>query len=244
MIELGKSLTTRGEKYIVNQAIVKTDYVQEGFVNEKGEKNYFRYNNAYLDERLKMLYNFPTQLYKAYSQSGAFDVFSESEFCVYTEKEINEVRNSNVEKAKRIKLLHEIFQRMRNPKGFFDLQTIEALRNDFALFFEAFEIIGFQKIKKLKFLDSAIKKAVDEHKLKERLATENVIADVYSLFKVGEIYTVKFIKDELQKIFDKHKVSIDRKAKTKDITFYFKVEDARKEDVRQWKMLSKRQISQ
>lgn len=239
MLELESNLTAHGERYIVNQAIDRTDFVQEGYIYGNNRRNFFRWNNAYLDERLKMLYSYPTQLYKAYSQSGAFDVYSESEFCVYTEKEIKEVRNASIEKAKRIKLLHDIFQRMQNPKGIYNPREIEDLKNDFSLFFEAFKIIGFQKVKSLKFLDSAIKKAVGEYKLKEVLMAENVKVDIYSIFQVGEIYAIAFIKDELQKIFDKHNISEIRNAKTKDIEFYFKVEEARISGERRLKMLSK-----
>jgi len=239
MIELESSLTTNGEKFIVNQAIDKTDFVQDGFVNEKGEKNYFRYNNAYLDERLKMLYNFPTQLFKAYSQSGAFDVYSESEVCDYTEQEMKDVRNTNIEKAKRIKLLHEIFQKMQNPKGIYDPREIEDLKNDFSLFFEAFKTIGFQKVKKLKFLDSAIKTEVKEHKLKEKLTEEKVTNDVYSVFKVGEKYTVAFINSQLREIFTKHNISLGRRIQAPDIQHYFKAIEYRTSTERGWKLIRK-----
>ncbi|MCL2312419.1 MAG: hypothetical protein FWC41_08045, partial [Firmicutes bacterium] len=239
LIELESRLTTDGEKYIVNQAIDKTDFVQEGYIYGKDKINFFRWNNAYLDERLKMLYNFPTLLYKAYSQSGAFNVYSESEFCIYTEKEIKEVRNTNIEKAKRIKLLHEIFLKMQNPKGIYNPQEIEVLKNDFSLFFEAFKIIGFQKVKKLKFLDSAIKAEIKEHKLKEELIEEKVTNDVYSVFKAGEKYTVAFINSQLREIFTKHNISLGRRIQASDIQHYFKAVECRTSRERGWKLIRK-----
>jgi len=236
MRKLAKKLSEYGEKYIVNQAIDKTDFVKEGYVNKKGEINYFRWNNAYLDERLKMLYFYPAQLYKAYSNSGAFEVYSESDYCTCSEQELKEIRNSLNDK--KFQLLYKIYIKLINSLKPQDRQMYEELKSEFPDIIEAFEIIGYQRIRQLKFVKSDIKAEVMAVKREKGLAAEKVEEDVYSIFEVGEIYTNKFIKDELQKIFDKHNV-IGRNAKTKDILKYFEIEEARTSGVRQLKMLSK-----
>jgi len=239
MKELAKSLTTSGGKHIAFQAISRTDFVQDGFVNDKGKINFFRWNNAYLDERLKMLYLYPTQLHKAYSQSEAFKVYTESTFCSCTEQELQEIRSNNTRRPKKIKMLYAAFLKLKNSLTPQDLQIFEELKDEFSTIFEAFEYIGYQRIRELEFSKPKIEEEVEAVKLKEKLTAKKVKADVYSIFQEGKRYATSFINDELKKIFDKHNISLGRGVKGADIGYYFEIEVDDTRESRGWKLIRK-----
>ena len=239
MRELEKTLSTDGEKYIIRQGIIKTDYYQQGFVNNNNEKNYFRYNNAYLDERLKMIYSNPTMLNKAYSESGAFQLYSESTYCAYSEQELSEIKSKNTSKAKKVKILYEIYTRLTSFKKFYYQEIVEELKKDFSLYLDAFNSIGYQRVKELGFTDSKIKTEIKAFQLKKQLTTNEIRQDVYDIFKEGEKYTIASINNELERIFNKHNIDLGRRIKAADIEHYFEIKECRTGGVRWYELLTK-----
>ena len=239
MRALENTLTGYWERHIANQAITRTDYYLQGYVTDKDEINYFRYNNAYLDERLKMLYAHPARLHKAYLQSEAFELYSESTYCAYSEQELKELRKKNTPRSEKIRILHNIYQELAISSDSSAIQAFEEFKKEFFPFFDAFETIGYQRVKQLD-LNSDIEKEVYAFRLKEQLTAENVTNEVYAIFKEDEKYTTAFINEQLEEIFDRHNISFGRKVKAEDMEYYFQIEPANTGRARGWKLLSKR----
>lgn len=238
---LSKEVKEEGEKYIINQAINNTDYVKYGYVTSKGEINYFRYNNAYIDERLKMLYCYPARLYKAYDRSGIFNIFSESEYCIYTERELQKIRSTNTRKSERINLLFQIFNKIMQSGQYYDKQFLNDIQNEFPLYIEAFKTIGFRRVKQLDFVDSDIKDEIRNYNFIITATTDEVKLAVYKIFEENTTYPISFIRTHLKQIFKKHNVILHRQPQGKDISFYFECEpDRGTGGIRVWKLGSKR----
>ena len=220
------------------ETLKRMDICQQGFVDYNGTKNYFRYNNAYLDERLKMLYTYPARLYKAYERSGAFTVFSASEYAMYTEEEREKLKDKNSSKAERITLLYNLISRSdkKNKDWFYFKELLDDIRNDYALYLEAFSTIGYAKVKELDFVDSDIKTAVNNFKLQRDIKKPEVKQAVYGYFKENTFYPTSEIKSKLAEIYDKTGVQLHRQPKGGDICIYFEATETHTEKVRGWNL--------
>lgn len=239
LLALQKQVESDGERQILAEAVGRTDYFQQGFATLKGKINYFRYNNAYLDERLKMLYRYSAPLHKAYNRSGAFTIFSEAVYAASTDQERKVLNNRNNSKSKRITLLSEIVNRTFNSSDRFDHQFLEELKQEYALYIEAVTLIGLRKIKALEFKDSDVQAEVNRVKFVKQLRSNKVKDAVYKEFKENTIYTTKHIKEQLKLIFEECKLVLHRQPQGKDISFYFEAETANTKESRGWKLLKK-----
>ncbi len=238
--KLYKEARTAGEKEITEQAISRTDYVGQGFVDGNGNINYFRHNNAYLDERLKMLYTHPARLYRAYEKSGAFTVYSEAEFAVYTDEERRKLKDTNTGKAERIGLLFNIISKAEKSRSNVDWlyykQLMDELRNDYALYMEAFGTIGYAKVKELNFVDSDIKTAVNDFKYRRDTTRPEIKDAAYKAFSENTVYKTSDIKVKLKGIYDNAGLNLHRKPQGQDICQYFEATEKRNGNARGWQL--------
>ena len=222
------------------ETIKRMDICQQGFADYNSIKNYFRYNNAYLDERLKMLYTYPARLYKAYEKSEAFTVCSESEYAMYTEEEREKLQSKNTGKAERIELLYSLQSRLdknsRDKDWYYLKDLLDELRNNYALYLEAFATIGYAKVKELDFKDSDIKTAINNFKFQSNTRKPEVKEAVYSSFNENTFYPTAEIKTKLADIFCKAGVQLHRQPKGSDICLYFEATETRSEKTRGWNL--------
>ncbi len=222
MNQLFEAVQSNGEKAIIREAIKSTEYWREGYVNPKdGEINYFRYNNAYMDERLKMIYRYSSTLYKSYIRSGAFIVYSESEYAIYTEQERSTLLNKGNPKAIRITLLNEILKRIENYSNVYDPQFIEELKREYPLYIEALPYLKLRKLKQLEFKDSAVRTELKKAKRLHLLLQKKVKQDIYAVFEPHRDYPTEYVNEHLVPIFDRHGIDHDRRGTAGDILLYF-----------------------
>lgn len=242
LLGLQDNAQTEGEKFIIGQAIDNTDYKLEGYVTDKGDINYFRYNNAYLDERLKMLYCNPARLYKAYSRSGAFNIQSWGIFVAYSDEDRRILNSNRTPRVERIKRLHKIYSDATDINTQLDKALLDEIGRDnpkYLLYMDAFHYIGFHKMREMNFENRDIKKAIEFAKLKEQVTTPTIIKQVYSIFSENTFYANQFIDENLKKIWDAEKVKYTGQT-MKYINFYFEAETDRTESERGWKLGLKR----
>ena len=221
LLGLRNQATENGELFLLNQALEKVDYKSKGFITDNGKINYFRYNNAYLDERIKYFYRYPATLYKAYDESGAFKVMSDSIYTAYTDEERQQLKNKKNRKSERITLLYEIFQRATDSGNYYEQQFMDELKREYSLYVDAFAILGFSKVKELEFKDSDVKKELERIKRNTMLNKPIVIQAVYKVFKPNNIYSTLFINEQLMSIFDRYKIEYNHNGTSQDILFYF-----------------------
>lgn len=240
LLGLQPQAETRGERFIINQAIENVDYKRQGFVTEKGEINYFRYNNAYLDERLKMLYRYSAILNKAYRRSGAFKILSQSEYSAYTELERGRLMNKNNSKTERITLLFEVLQRLRQSNEIYDRRFYDELKEEYGLYCEAFDVIGFRKVRELQFKDADIQAELKQARYLKKATNEAIVREIYEIFQPHTTYQTADINTGLTRIFDKYGIEYDGRGVGKSIVLYFNAEESRTGKGRIWKLGKKK----
>jgi hypothetical protein len=237
LLNLLREAKTAGEKHIINQAIGRTDYKSQGYATAENKENYFRWNNAYLDERLKMLYNLPASLYKAYRRSGAFTVVSEAEYAIYTDEERQKLKNGT--KAERIKLLNEIIQRDCGFVGSYDYQLKQELVQEYYSEIEALLTIGHARIKALGYVDSAINAEVYRFKLDAKAETDNVKQAIYEAFAENTWYETSYVNENIHRIFTDNGIECKSIGLGKHLERYFRVEERRRRAGRGWMVYEK-----
>lgn len=238
LLQLCKDAEDTGEKLALEQARTRINYYEQGFVNDNGEVNYFRYNNAYIDERLKMIYQYPAHLYKAYHRTGAFIVASESEYAIMTEEEKKKLNDTSIPKAERIANLFECYKKVTETDEYTDWlylrQYIDELKHDFPLYMEAFSTIGYAKVKELNFKDSDITTAVNDFKYRRDTTSQKVKDAVYNSFTENTIYKISEIKSKLKEIYDSAGLELHRQPQGQDICLYFEATEKRNGKARGW----------
>ena len=242
MSDLLDSVVEDGARYIISEAISKTEYYTEGYVNHRTKEiNYFRYNNAYLDERLKMLYRYPAPLNKAYKRSGAFTVISEAEFAIYSDDERAELNNA-ASKEKRAEILNDILERYWNSENpsHYDYRLVEELTQEFTLLVVGLLTIGFFRMKELGFRDSAMSAEIVKFRFLKEATNPQVLQEVYSIFQENTIHPTRFIKEQLAIIFKKYNIVLGRQPKGEDITLYFNARERRTRQERGWALADRR----
>ncbi|MDL2320114.1 hypothetical protein LJC45_03165 [Alistipes sp. OttesenSCG-928-B03] len=240
LAELKSQAESKGKIHFFSEAINRTDYVSGGFVTNDGRKNYFRYNNAYLDERLKMLYCSPARLFKAYSRTGAFNIQSEGVFAICSDEERRKLRSNKTPKAEKIKLLHKIYSNATDSASRLDKKLLAELQNDYSLYFDAFRYIGFHRMRKLEFKDSAIKKEVRETIHRQLATREKVCKEVYKIFSENQRYSNSVIEEHIKKIYDANGIDYGGKGISAFIDYYFFAKKYRTENERGWELGLKR----
>lgn len=236
LVALQKQATSTGAQHFFTQAIDRTDYVCQGFVTPRGTLNYFRHNNAYLDERLKMLYQTPAALNKAYHNSDAFDVYAQSEYLIYTDQERQQLADKNTSKAERVRILYGIYQRKTHK----DRLIYETLKKEHPLYFEAFATIGYAKVKELSLKDAAIRAEIDRVKSADQAIQPEVIAAVYQHFQPNTIYSTAEVNQQLQTIYDAYGIKYDKRGIGENITRYFEASATRTGNQRKWNLKGKK----
>ena len=224
----------------LDQAIERVEYKRLGFVTDKGEINYFRYNNAYLDERLKMLYRYPAILHKAYCRSGAFKVVSKAEYAAYTDNDRKVLDDKTRLKSERITLLFTIFSRICLSSKSYDIEFLKELQREYALYYDAYNMIGLRKVRELNFVDSDVRTEIKRVKFLKQATDKSVINEVYAAFAPNTVYKTSEINSKMKAIFDSYSIEYDRRGVGNSIMLYFEATEARTGTKRTWKLGAKK----
>ena len=211
------STQEENEKYYIRQAIMRTDYFRDGYADFNGSINYFRYNNAYIDHRLELLYRYPAPLNKSYRKSGMFNVTSKAEYAIYTDEERMKLEAAYTPKAERIRIIHDILSRSTDGDNEYDKAFIEELKKDFPLYADALSTIGLSEVKRLNYNDDAVRQAVRMYKLSLPETRESV----YREFTENTFYTVSEIRNVFAGIFQEQGISFDSQIHGEDMKLYF-----------------------
>lgn len=91
--------------------------------------------------------------------------------------------NRSDSKADRITLLFEVLQRLRQSDETYDRRFYDELKEEYGLYCEAFDVIGFRKVRELQFKDADIQAEIKQARYLKEVTSEAVIAKVYNAFK-------------------------------------------------------------
>lgn len=171
-------------------------------LDKEGQKNFFAIDN-YLDEALlKSSYNSKEGVFNNYKSNPLFDTEVQSGYYPYGDFERlkkNSQYSSLKEKRK------EIVRQLELLKGDNETELIRDYKKELRLadqfIYDAYETIGKEMIESLNYSEKRIKEAMIMKQYRERTEGTEFILLIKNSFKVGQRYTMKYIKEELIRIY-------------------------------------------
>lgn len=172
-------------------------------LDKEGKKNYFAIDN-YMDEALlKSSYNNKDGVISNYNSNELFEVTSfQSNFPLGDYERLKRENKSISLKEKR----KEIVRQLELLKGDEETELIREYKNDLRLadpfIYEAYETIGKEMIEQLNYSVKRIKEVMILKRYREKTEGTEFILLIKNSFKVGQKYTLKYIKAELTRIYE------------------------------------------
>lgn len=190
-----------------------------------GKKDYFAIDNYIHRETVKSCYHSEVNLSDRYDIAGCFTTtFSDKYYYTYGEKErLSLQQKGKSKRAIRIEIV-EILDKLSDEvdAAAKERQLIELQKID-SFIVDAFYTLGKEEIKKCQYYSKRIKEAII---LKEARGTE-VIELIKNSFVVGNRYSDKYIKEELNRIYSSFGITNDKGVTAQTLKDYFKIEEVK-----------------
>lgn len=171
-------------------------------LDKEGRKNYFAIDNYKDEALLKSCYNNRFGVFKCYQDNKLFDVFHvHSPFPLGDYERLRRENKSVSLKEKR----KEIVRQLELLKGDDETGMIREYKNELRkadpFIYEAYEVIGREMIESFSYSVKRIKEAMILKRFREKTEGTEFIQLVKNSFRVGQRYTLKYIKEELTRIY-------------------------------------------
>ncbi|MCD8102306.1 MAG: hypothetical protein LUE26_07040 [Alistipes sp.] len=225
-----RKLTSRnnGERHLLQQALDSVDYKR--YATSKGDKNYFMYHNTYIEEELKTIYRYPAPIKACYENTNAFNVFPESIYSRFTDKDRREL-NSKARTQTELNRLafYQILSIMKSKKkDEFDIEYLKDLKSTYTFIFEALRVVGPKRIVELKFKEPAIRREVEMVNRNQSYLNPKVVKAIQRRFKENQWYSSREIDDTICEVFIVNGIKPDGRGNAPKINLYFHASKRRK----------------
>lgn len=178
------------------------------FLFSNGETNYFAIDNFIDDELLKSTYNDINSVYERYNNSFLFEPTKPVPFMYkYGDKERLEIEQISTPIKESRKQIVDILNNLKD-----DAQTemgkslINDLRETDPFIVDAFFSVGKEVIENCNYVKSKIKESMILKDYRVNIRGTEFIELLKNSFKVGQCYTCKHIKEELNRLYSIFKI--------------------------------------
>ena len=221
-----------GELHILKQAMECVDYSR--FILPNGSKNYFMYDNAFIDEYVKSVYMQPRFIKAAYRNSKAFIVnykyinsaISDSDRKTITDKLLSE-ENLN-------KLFFKFLKKHIRLNNDYDKEYLDSISESYKLLLEAYDLLGEKKLLEIGFRNDNLRKAVSEKKVSDRKRSIGVVTAIARAFRENSWYSTNEINRKLTQIYNMFSIETNRRGMAQEIKLYFDAEPRNRIRNRGW----------
>lgn len=196
---------------------------------KNGKTDYFAIDN-YIDEALvKSSYNNIDSLIVRYKRSNHFKVvLHDSLFYPLGDKERLTLENKNTSIKESRKQIVSILESLKDDRDSPIIQShIEELRRLDSFIVEAYEKVGKEVIELYNYSPKKIKEAMILKDYREKITGIEFIKLLRNSFQVGRSYTLKYIKDELLRLYKLVDISPKNTITAQTIREFYAVEDCK-----------------
>lgn len=192
-----------------------------------GVKDYFAIDNFIHQEIVKSCYHSQANLSDRYAMAGCFESCWDEKF-YFQYGDAERLSMNQVGKSKRIirKEIVAVLDKLCDEE---DVATKNAQLNELhqrdPFIVDAYSFLGKEEIERCCYYPKRIKEAIIL-KLQDKNGTE-VIKLVRNSFSVGKRYTLKYIKEELNRIYSCANVPLNKKVTAQKIQDYFLVQNVK-----------------
>ncbi|MDR0954722.1 MAG: hypothetical protein LBM20_05000 [Rikenellaceae bacterium] len=230
---------TKGEVFILKQALERVDYSE--FVLPSGERNFFRYNNAFREEYIKMIYKSCTRIFQEYEDSKAFNMDYQHCFFATTDKDRRIIDPpKSASQIELNKLALEQVRKLMHSKNEYDKEYLNQIAHTYKVVCNGVAELGFDGVANTGYKTKAIQDAIEQSILNKKMLSTGVKSAVYRAFKENTLYTRSEINDKLQAIFGRFDIPFKRSGCSYLIGNYFHIAEANTSQNRGWMLFSRR----
>lgn len=220
--------TTVSAKDAYSAVLVSLPYAE--MLDEKGRTRYFKIDNYINTELVKGYYNCPDNLYEAYKDCDAFTInhYSFLDYKLGDYEKLQRTNKSISIKEKR-KIMVQQLELLGECQTEMEYQFKRDLEKADCFIVEAYDKIGKGEIERLKYNRKKIKEAMIITDYHTKITGTEVSLMIYNSFEAGKWYSRKFIKEEINRIFNLFGIE-PKKAVTSHtiLDFFHAVEKKRK----------------
>lgn len=185
----------------------------------------FLVDNYIADQYLHSVYSSSDRLISEYKNTKGLVMGNYEEF--YCEQPVVVKKSKIVDTRKKIVSTLLTLEDSEN-----DRKVKEDLRRKDEFIVNAFDVLGAEEIKRLRFNRKSIKEAMLVKHSKEQLSGNEVILTVKNSFQLNTWYSCSFIKTELQRIYKLFNIISPKAITAKSITDFFEVKESKRKNER------------
>lgn len=203
--QLLKAATNKGVRDTLKEALERITYAK--YIDEQGNKNYFAIDNYFDEERVKGYYIHPTRLRQAYEASEHFKVKYRYYPLPLGDEDRLKISRADNKKERRLAIIEQL-DLLNGEEDVYDEPLFKEFRDSIhkedALIVEVYEELGEGYAKDNLMRDKKMKLDLILYRSKIGKDRFAIMTSVYTVFKEGRKYRVKYIKDELSKIYSRY----------------------------------------
>ena len=190
---------------------------------KNGQKDYFAIDNYIHQEIVRSCYHSQANLSDRYAEAGCFETcWTEKFYFQYDDSErLSLHQESKSKRAIRMEIVTILDKLSNEEDSEVKNSQLAELRQKDAFIVDAYILIGKEEIERCKYYPKRIREAII---LRKKNGTE-VVQLVKNSFVVNQRYTLKYIKNELNRIYTFLNIQGEKRVTAQTIKDYFIVND-------------------
>ena len=206
------------------QALEGMDYKR--FMNADGTRNWFMWDNAYDDERIKQYYTDAELVREEYAKAFHTDCAEH----IYPLSDCDRLQRINP-RLKMKDLFREIVRQLeileqnRTWNEYYFLR--EEIQSQVPMMVDAYYALGAAEIERHNYNMNAISKQIQENESQQLLTSEKVCGEVYDRLKTGDKLPVCAVNRFMNDLIMRFGIPYRKKVTAKMIGIYFEYRDVR-----------------
>lgn len=206
------------------------------FMREDGQRNYFMWDNAYDDERIKLYYTDPLLLKTAYEQTFHVEygehIYPDNE-CVRLIRPVQKIDSRDLFRGV-VKQLEQ-YENSNLPVQYIQATLVDQLR----LMIDAYYAFGKETIEARGYRLDKFTEDLRENECQMLLCCDAMKEHIYSRLKVGETVSVKEVRSILTQAIDHFGIPYKKEVSSRLLKHFFKFENRRNMHERQIHIVEK-----
>lgn len=188
-----------------------------------GQKDYFAIDNYIHQEIVRSCYHSQANLSDRYAAAGCFETcWTEKFYFQYNDSERLSLHQEGKSKRRiRMEIVAILDKLSKEEDSEAQKSQLAELRQKDAFIVDAYTLIGKEEIEQCKYYPKRIREAII---LRKKNGTE-VVQLIKNTFVVNQRYTLKYIKNELNRIYKDLNIQGEKRVTAQTIKDYFIVDD-------------------
>lgn len=227
------------EKAALLEAIGGMDYKR--FITREGKRNWFMWDNAWEDEKIRAHYKCPQAIEEAYKKAPFHTKIFHYNLPISDEDRLRrkqaELKSMSALWKESTKQLDQIYAENPDAEPSY---MIEELGEEFALIIKAHTILGSQRIEELGYDRRKIEAAMGNIEENRLLTSEKMRQAVYAHYHTGNIVPVNEVNNFMQQLIKDNGIPCEKRVDRKIIGLFFELEDCKLKGARAFKFGKKK----